>query len=135
MNNPYAPPEASAPARLSTKTPLWQTVASMIIVLYCSVQYLAVSVALISGWDTLMEGVDSLLLLALSKVWQPALLFISGILLLFRKRYAVLGFASYLIAALLTFPILEFVDVALGVMTVFCITLFAAFLLKTGRLR
>ena len=135
MNNPYAPPEASGPTRLSTKTPLWQTVASVIIVLYCSVQYLAVSIALISGWDTLMAGVDSPLLLAFSKAWQPALLFISGILLLFRKRYAVLGFASYLIAALLTFPILEFVDVALGVITVFCITLFAAFLLKTGRLR
>lgn len=135
MSNPYRAPEEFDKGSRFPEVPAWQTALSVVIVIYCSIQYLAITHVLVTQWDVLMLGIEHPFLLALSKVWQAALLFASGILLLLRRRLAIAAFAIYLVAAAISFPILTSAGTGAGFLIVAAITAFAVFLDRSGRLK
>lgn len=108
MSNSHQAPQSTSrvadapPARKRTRADYVYTVVSLLIAAFCVIQFWTILYLMLSWWDSLVEvGSPASLLL---KLTRPALLFLSGVMLAFKRKLASYGFAVYIVSGLVFLP-------------------------------
>lgn len=137
MTNPYKAPRSGTSERPSlggrSRTGYVQLGVSLLVAVFCVLQFWGVMLAalrFLSGGDGSGPLLPVLWVLA-----RPAILFVSGVLLVFQRKLATYGFAAYLVTGLLTLPEFDRTGVLVSLLVISAILAYSLHLQRAGRLR
>ncbi|MEG3790609.1 hypothetical protein V1318_10825 [Lysobacter sp. CCNWLW3] len=139
MSNPYQPPQSTSPdakaqpAGKRTRGDYARLVVSSLIAVFCVLQFWGILYLALSTWDSLV-GVTSPMAIML-KLTRPALLFLSGVFLLFQRKLASYGFTAYIVSGLIFLPETGRNGVLLSLLVISGFLAYTLSLHKAGRLR
>lgn len=132
MENPYeAPQSAPRPAIFSDGRRV-QVVVSIVVAIFCVLQFWGLLFFVARALSDSMELPWSVVLI---KLVRPAILFLSGILMVFQRKQAAFGFAAYVVSGLLFPPAEGLQGTMSSLLLVAAITAYCLHLYKAGKLR
>lgn len=139
LNNPYQPPQSTSHAAQAPSTGKRSRadhaylIVSLLIAIFCVIQFWVVLYVALSGWQLLVDFASPAAVLA--KLVRPALLFLSGVMLVFQRKLASYGFAIYVVSGLLLLPEEGRNGVLLSLLVISGFLAYSLHLHKAGRLR
>jgi len=132
VENPYEAPQSTIKPGALRDGNRVQVLVSVVVAIFCVLQFWGLLLFIARAWSDSMELPWSLILM---KLVRPAILFLSGILMVFQRRQAAFGFAAYVISGLLIPPAEGLGASMSSLLLVTTITAYCLHLYKAGKLR
>ena len=140
MDNPYKPPQASdlimAVEKVSSdKRRSFQNALLVLFAILCTLQFWGILFLVLDHWNDLGPDAYASAAALLPNLIRPGLLFLSGVLLAFHRKWAVYGLAAYVMTGLLTMPETGRAAVVLPLLLISLVLIYSLHMLKSGSLR